>query len=80
MKITDNSVQGKCFEELKEGDIFKVSKNQNMDYLDGIYMKTSEIADEYQEVYNCVDLRDGSLDVVDVSAKVILLDCELVIK
>ena len=81
MKITDNSIQEKRFEELAEGDVFKVSKNNlNMEYMDGIYMKTSEIADEYQETYNCVDLRDGSLDVIGISTLVKPLNCELVIK
>ena len=73
MKITDRFKRKEtAFRYVNGGVVFK--------YEDDYYMATVEITDNYDDVYNCVELASGELYSLDGDTMVEVLDAEMIVK
>lgn len=88
MKIVNTNVPvTKSFNELKAGDVFKVydggityyMKTNQYDVVTGHMCEDNQI-EIVTEMRNAVSLNSGALTMICPGTKVILMDCELVIK
>jgi hypothetical protein len=73
MKITDGFKRKETkYGSIDCGVVFK--------YGGGYYMTTEELTDNYDDVYNCVDLESGELYGLDNDTMVEVLEAELIVK
>lgn len=73
MRITDRFKRKETkYGSIDSGVVFK--------YEDGYYMTTDELTDNYDDVYNCVDLGSGELFSLDNDTMVEVLEAELIVK
>lgn len=73
MKITDRFKRKEtAYRYVGNGAVFK--------YENEYYMTTEEITDNYDDVYNCVNLESGELYSFDSDTMVEVLEAEMIVK
>lgn len=73
MKITDRFKRKETrYSSINSGIVFK--------YENEYYMRTDELRDNYDDIYDCVNLESGELNSFDDSTMVEVLEAEMIVK
>lgn len=73
MKITDRFKRKETrYSSIDSGIVFK--------YENEYYMTTDELRDNYEDIYNCVNLKNGELNNFDDETMVEVLEAEMIVK